>query len=662
MVAWPGPGSGQGEDPADGPVPGNPGNPGNHGNPGNPGSSGNPGNPGGPPRPGLALAQVLDQVSGPDRRCAGLDDDEAFEVLGRWDALESWCASAKLGVARELIRRRAVPGFGPEQPGGLPQAWQPYLTEEVALELGISKRAADALITLAWTLEARLVLTAAALDAGVISVGKARIIAEETSVLADADAGAAEALIAGQLAGKTHGQIAQLIARAVVKVDPEGARKRRERAQQEDARVAFWREQAGTAAVAGFGLPPDQALAANQHIQDKALAYRAWGIPGTVDQLRVLAFLDALNGTDARHRYPKANPGSDTDAGPGDEQEGQPGGPGASGPGEDRAPGGPGGAAGAGRGDGRDGQPGSEPDKNRAAGQPGDTLDAGPGGGRDGHPGGGTGGGQPGGGTGGGPAGGPGGGGPGSSGRPGGSPPGLAGLAANTNLTIPLLSLLGLAEHPGDAYGLGALDPALAREFAAAAAGHPGSTWCVTVTDQDGHAIGHGCAKPARTRRGNRPGPGDNGAAGNRDGPGPGAAFTPAGDGPAGGYGTWQLTIAGQRFQVRLGPVPVTGCDHRYESAGYQPSDTLRHLVEVRDGQCTLPVCVRHARRCDFEHAVPWHQGGRTCACNGGCRCRHDHRIKQSPGWTVTQPMPGYHQWTTPAGRTFTTEPMRHPI
>jgi hypothetical protein len=56
------------------------------------------------------------------------------------------------------------------------------------------------------------------------------------------------------------------------------------------------------------------------------------------------------------------------------------------------------------------------------------------------------------------------------------------------------------------------------------------------------------------------------------------------------------------------------------------------------------------------------HKGGRTCGCNGGCRCHRDHRVKQSPGWTVTQPMPGYHQWTTPSGRTFTSEPMRYPI
>ena len=65
-----------------------------------------------------------------------------------------------------------------------------------------------------------------------------------------------------------------------------------------------------------------------------------------------------------------------------------------------------------------------------------------------------------------------------------------------------------------------------------------------------------------------------------------------------------------------------------------------------------------------------WHVrflGGRDAATRpgyptGGCRCRRDHRVKQSPGWTVTQPQPGYHQWTTPAGRTYTSEPYQYPI
>ena len=235
-------------------------------------------------------------------------------------------------------------------------------------------------------------------------------------------------------------------------------------------------------------------------------------------------------------------------------------------------------------------------------------------------------------------------------------------------LTIPLATLLGLAQRPGDACGLGAIDPALARQLAATAARDPRSTWCVTVTDDQGHAIGHGCARPARASR--KPG---RRAAGNRGSPpassrprdGPGLSFTPANDrGPPheGGYGTWHLHTGGRDYTVTLVPIPVHDCDHRYQAAGYRPSRLLRHLVEVRDGQCTQPTCLRTARRCDFEHAVPYHKGGRTCGCNGGCRCRRDHKVKQSPGWKVTQPRPGYHQWTTPAGRTYTTEPMRYPI
>ena len=45
--------------------------------------------------------------------------------------------------------------------------------------------------------------------------------------------------------------------------------------------MRFWREHAETAALAAYGLNPDEALAANQHIQDRALACEAAGMPGT---------------------------------------------------------------------------------------------------------------------------------------------------------------------------------------------------------------------------------------------------------------------------------------------------------------------------------------------------------------------------------------------
>jgi hypothetical protein len=177
-------------------------------------------------------------------------------------------------------------------------------------------------------------------------------------------------------------------------------------------------------------------------------------------------------------------------------------------------------------------------------------------------------------------------------------------------------------------------------------------------------AIGHGCARPAR--RTSRAKSATSPPGGNRDGPPartPWAFIPRDGPGPPGGHGSWALTLpGGPELAVHLSPVPVTGCDHRHESRGYQPSDTLRHLVEIRDGECTFPTCSRHARGCDFEHATPYDQGGKTCACNAGARSRKCHKVKQSRGWTVTQPRPGWHRWTTPAGRTYTQGPMQYPV
>jgi len=131
---------------------------------------------------------------------------------------------------------------------------------------------------------------------------------------------------------------------------------------------------------------------------------------------------------------------------------------------------------------------------------------------------------------------------------------------------------------------------------------------------------------------------------------------------PPGGHGAWHLSLpGGATMLIKLQPVPTEHCDHRHYTAAYQPGDTLRHLVQVRDHECMFPTCSRHARESDFEHAVPHHQGGPTCACNAGARSRTCHQVKQSKGWTVTQPRPGWHQWTTPDGRSYTQGPKRYP-
>ena len=110
-----------------------------------------------------------------------------------------------------------------------------------------------------------------------------------------------------------------------------------------------------------------------------------------------------------------------------------------------------------------------------------------------------------------------------------------------------------------------------------------------------------------------------------------------------------------------LHPVPTGECGHQYESASHDPRRLLRHLVTVRDGKCGFPTCSRHASESDFEHAQPYEKGGKTCGCNCWACSRSCHQLKQSDGWTVTEVRPGYHQWTTPSGRTYTQEPWAYP-
>jgi hypothetical protein len=91
--------------------------------------------------------------------------------------------------------------------------------------------------------------------------------------------------------------------------------------------------------------------------------------------------------------------------------------------------------------------------------------------------------------------------GPGPGTGPAGGPAGSAagGFAGRVTLTVPLGTTAGQADRPGELAGHGPVDPSLARDLVTAAARNPATTWCVTVTDQDGHAVGHGCAR-ARTQ------------------------------------------------------------------------------------------------------------------------------------------------------------------
>ena len=242
-----------------------------------------------------------------------------------------------------------------------------------------------------------------------------------------------------------------------------------------------------------------------------------------------------------------------------------------------------------------------------------------------------------------------------------------AGFAARTNLTLPLATLLELAERPGFMPGIGPVDPALVRDLAAAASRNPRSTWCLTITGPDGRPVAHGCGRPPPRSR-DKPGrPGH----GRREGP----VFTAADRGPP-GTGTLRLNPAAfgrtagactaanstaQDLEFILEPL-AGPCDHRHQAAGHDPGAKLRHLTGILNACCTFPPCRRPAAQCDYEHSVPFEAGGRTCLCEAGPVCRHNHRDKQAPGWHLEPAgSRGWFRWTTPSGRSYLSGPTWYP-
>lgn len=216
--------------------------------------------------------------------------------------------------------------------------------------------------------------------------------------------------------------------------------------------------------------------------------------------------------------------------------------------------------------------------------------------------------------------------------------------AGSINLTVPLATWLGLAAAPGQLAGYGPVPAETARHLAAGAAGDPATRWCLTITGPGGQAVAHGCARPRRLGRETTR------AADHR------VATKPPGP-PATGGATARPAAAGWSLAITVRELATAECSHWRESASYVPPRSLRHVIEIRDQTCVFPGCRRPAVTCDKDHTLAHDRGGRTCECNLGNLCRFHHRVKQAPGWQLTQPAPGVFIWTTPSGWRYTNAP-----
>jgi uncharacterized protein DUF222 len=401
--------------------------------------------------PGGTLAGLADAFTR-NGGLADVDDDELIGALRAWQRIESWASANGLAAIAELARRRPAQGTPPAPPGQFPTELSEFLSDEVAAALTLTGQAASTHTELGLDLAVRLPATFRAHHQGRIDRAKARLIADATRILPDEDARAVETQILAKAAEQTTGQLRAALARAVIAVDPEAAARRREEAQK-DPRVRRWQEDAGTAALAGYGLPPAEVLAADHQLTTRALALRDAGLPGSLEELRARAYLDALLDRDPTPAPPIA-PRSDAP------------------PARDATP-------------ARRPSPATQPVTGAAAPVPG-PRPAGPA-----------------------PASRPAGSAPapgpvdlapasrpaGPARDPAAAPAPMPGprLPALINLTVPLATQLGLTNTPATVAGFGPVDGPLARQLTNLAATDPRTRCCLTLTSPSGQAIGHGC-------------------------------------------------------------------------------------------------------------------------------------------------------------------------
>ena len=275
-----------------------------------------------PPDP--LLYTVIDTVIGEDGKgLPGLSDDQLVGVIASGRRLESRGAWYVMAATAEFASR---------YPGGTPE--DEFAADELACELHLTNASAAAQMDYSRTVADRLPCTFAALHAGTVHPVHVRIIEDETKYLSAADAAKADAVLAEIAGSLTFGKLRAAARRLALELDPDSAERRKETAKQ-DAHVRRFREDSGNAGMVARELPPDEVLASMQHVEQRALDLRAAGIPGTLQELRVRAYLDLLQERDSRYVPADAGEtGAPQDDGdnPGNNGPDGGGGPGRSGP------------------------------------------------------------------------------------------------------------------------------------------------------------------------------------------------------------------------------------------------------------------------------------------------------------------------------------------
>ncbi len=108
-------------------------------------------------------------------------------------------------------------------------------------------------------------------------------------------------------------------------------------------------------------------------------------------------------------------------------------------------------------------------------------------------------------------------------------------------------------------------------------------------------------------------------------------------------------TLAAGGTWRRLLTDPATGTVVDVGRTRYRPPAALAQAVRSRDLTCTHPGCQVPAHRCDIDHIQPWSEGGTTSLDNLTLLCEAHHRLKHTPGWSLTRADDGALEWHTPS-------------
>ncbi len=241
-----------------------------------------------PPGPGLAAALASVDVG----RLSGHDRVVVLRAEARMEAHHAARKAEAMAAIYDALEAEfaALPVPG-DDPGEAAQA-------EIKVALCLTTAAAGIQLGHALSLRDRVPAVLAALAAGRIDSGRARVLVDETACLSDPAAREVVAAVIDGATGQTTTQIKRRVRRLAIAVDPAAA-ERRYKSAVDERRVEVDPNPDGTADLAGRNLPPHRVTAIKRYLTHLARKLRRRGDPRSMDQLRADLFLDLLSGNHA---------------------------------------------------------------------------------------------------------------------------------------------------------------------------------------------------------------------------------------------------------------------------------------------------------------------------------------------------------------------------